>query len=190
MEQAVASQGSKSERIWKYSLIVVMFLLTVMGGCTYMSFGSHSDLLKVGSNAPEFEADSSAGKIVSLNQYQGNKRVVLVFYPGDNTPLCTSQLCSFRDNWSRLEAVDAVVLGINGASKEKHSSFASANQFPFPLLVDTNGEIAKDYGCSAIFGFIKRTVYVIDKNGKVAWVERGNPTTSEIIEAIKSLQDG
>ncbi len=190
MEQAVVSQGSKSKRIWKYAFIAVMFLLIVMGGWTYMSFGSHSDLLKVGSNSPEFEAESSSGKAISLKQYRGTKRVVLVFYPGDNTPLCTSQLCSFRDNWNRLEAVDAVVLGINGASKEKHTSFASANQFPFPLLVDTNGEIAKAFGCSAIFGFIKRTVYVIDKNGKVAWVERGNPTPSEIIEAIKTLQDG
>lgn len=154
------------------------------------SMSSRSDMIPLGQTAPDFMAMTSDGSSVHLADLLGQKRVVLVFYPGDYTPVCTAQLCAFRDNWQALQGENAVVYGINPADKEKHSGFAAKNRLPFPLIVDTKGEIADHYGCRAIFGIVKRTVYVIDRNGKVAWAQRGNPAPSEILQALRDLKDG
>ncbi len=175
---------SKLHKKLKFSLWAGFLALIVTGVIMFKSFSSGSDLLKVGSVAPSFLAESSTGDTVSLEQFAGKKHVVLVFYPGDGTPLCTSQLCAIRDSWQRLEAAETVVLGINGADKNRHAQFASENKFPFPLLVDSDGTIASAYGCRGVFGIMKRTVYVIDKQGKITWVKRGNPSPSDILSAI------
>jgi peroxiredoxin Q/BCP len=126
---------------------------------------------------------------VHLSALRGQKRVVLVFYPGDYTPVCTAQLCSFRDNWEALQAENTVVYGVNPANQEKHSGFATQNRLPFPLLVDANGAIAGSYGCRALFGIVKRTVYIIDRQGRVVWAKRGNPPPSEVLKALHDLKD-
>ncbi len=168
--------------------LLLLLSATLLGASLWNSMQSRSDLLAVGQTAPDFTATTSDGSTVRLSDLKRQKRVVLVFYPGDGTPLCTAQLCAFRDNWDTLQSENAVVYGVNPAGKEQHSGFASKNRLPFPLLVDTNGDIANRYGCRALFGIVKRTVYVIDMNGKVVWVQRGNPSPSEICRFISTLK--
>ncbi len=114
---------------------------------------------------------------------------MLVFYPGDNTPVCTAQLCAFRDDWSRFQAQDTRVYGVNPANQEKHAGFVARHQFPFPLLVDAKNEIAAAYGCRMLFGLIRRTVYLIDRQGKIAFAQRGNPAPQELLRVLETLQD-
>ena len=161
----------------------------ILGGYLLTSMNSHSDMIPIGHSAPDFKAATSEGPSVHLADLKGQKRVVLVFYPGDYTPVCTAQLCSFRDNWDALQAENTVVYGVNPASKEKHNGFAAKNHLPFPLLVDEKGEIADRYGCRALFGIVKRTVYVIDRKGDIVWAQRGNPSPSLILQALRELKD-
>src|SRR5271170_7278008 len=92
-----------------------------------------SDPLPVGQDAPDFSLRDQDGNLVSLSALRG-KNVVLVFYPADETSLCTKQLCEFRDNWALVQSKDAVVFGVNPASEKKHAKFCANHKFPFALL--------------------------------------------------------
>lgn len=148
-----------------------------------------SKLLSIGAEAPDIYIPLSDDEIVLLSQLRGRKRVVLVFYPGDFTPVCTSQLCAFRDSWAQLQEHDALVVGINPGGTAKHKRFSATFGFPFPLLSDNGGKIAKAYACRGWFGMNRRTVYVVDKNGRIAYSARGNPPITEILQVLHSLQD-
>lgn len=150
-------------------------------------FGSR--LLPIGEIAPDFTASTGDGTTARLSEWRGKKRVVLVFYPGDNTPVCTAQLCAFRDDWSQFQAEDTLVYGVNPSRAGKHTQFTERHNFPFPLLVDTRGRIAAAYGCRMLFGLIRRTVYVVDRQGRIAFAQRGNPATDDILRALRALQD-
>src|SRR5690606_15466041 len=123
-------------------------------------------------------------------EFLGKHYVVMIFYPGNNTPVCTAQLCSIRDSWGQFEKVGAKVFGINQAKSSSTASFAEKHDFPFPLLVDNSGELTRNFGCRTWFGFIKRTVYVIDKEGKIIFAERGKPSNSVILQAIEGEKTG
>jgi|SRR5579871_726524 len=147
-----------------------------------------TDLIPIGTRAPDFTADASDGKTVALAALRGQKRVVLVFYPGDNTPGCTAQLCAIRDSWAGFQAEEIAVYGVNPASAQKHVRFVARQGFPFPLLVDTGNRIAAAYGCRyPLFGIVKRTVYGIDKQGRVIYAQRGAPAPREILAAFAAL---
>jgi peroxiredoxin Q/BCP len=138
-----------------------------------------------GELAPDFTASTQEGKTVRLADLRGKQRVVLVFYPGDDTPVCTKQLCELRDDWGALQSADTIVFGVNPASEAKHAQFAAKYRLPFPLLVDSGSRIAADYGCSALFGLlVRRTVYVIDKRGRVLFAQRGKPAVAAIQAAL------
>ena len=146
-------------------------------------------LIPVGQQAPDFTASLSDGTSVSLSALRGERRVVLVFYPGDNTPVCTAQLCALRDTWSLFQAHDTVVYGVNPAGAEGHARFAAKHSFPFPLIADADSKIAATYGCRMMFGLVKRTVYVVDRQGTIVYAQRGNPTPVEILQALEHLRD-
>ncbi len=148
-----------------------------------------SNPVSVGQSAPDFTCACSDGSTLSLSDLRGRERVVLVFYPGDNTPVCTAQLCAFRDDWSRFQAQNTRVYGVNPAGQGKHAGFVAKHQFPFPLLVDAGGQIAAAYGCRLLFGLIRRTVVLIDRQGKVAYIQRGNPAPQELLNVLAALQD-
>lgn len=131
-----------------------------------------SELIPVGDVAPDFEATDHQGRNVHLGELLKSGRVVLVFYPKDNTPVCTQQLCALRDDWSKFEERKVSVLGINPAGKDSHAAFASKHGFPFPVLVDQDSRIAAAFGAGGLL-FTRRTVYVIDRDGKVLLAERG-----------------
>lgn len=110
--------------------------------------------------------------------------MVLVFYPGDDTSVCTKQLCEFRDNWSLVNEKDTVVFGINPQNAKSHRKFATKWKYPFPLLVDEKRRAASLYNASGLI--VKRTVYLIGKSGTVRFARRGKPAPEEVLAAAES----
>jgi thioredoxin-dependent peroxiredoxin len=127
--------------------------------------------VKVGSVAPNFTLPSQAGEMVSLEDFFGRKPVVLFFYPKDDSPGCTREVCAFRDNFEEFGKLDAEVIGISSDSVESHMSFAVKHELSFTLLSDEAGNIRRLYGVPKTFGlFPGRVTYVIDKEGVVRHV--------------------
>jgi peroxiredoxin Q/BCP len=133
---------------------------------------------KVGNKAPDFLVQDSNGKNIKLSDFVGKKNILLVFYPGDNTPGCTKQLCSIRDDFKDLDKLDIKVFGINQADSQSHKSFINKHNFQFELLVDKDKKIASEYDAINFFGIISRTVVLINKEGKIVLYERGFPDVS------------
>jgi peroxiredoxin Q/BCP len=146
---------------------------------------SEPKLLEVGSNAPDFTLISSYSDPVTLSSFRGRMNVCLIFYPEDGTPGCTRQLCVLRDDRERFIGADVERFGVNPGSLKSHQQFAQQHEIDFPLLVDADLEVAHAYGAAAPDEHrVRRTVYVIDKRGKVAFAARGYPETDEILEAL------
>jgi peroxiredoxin Q/BCP len=132
-----------------------------------------AERLQVGDVAPDFEAVTDEGKRVKLSDYRG-KRVVLYFYPKDDTPGCTIQACAFRDHYPAIEEKNAVVLGVSPDDEASHVKFKSKYDLPFTLLVDSDHSIADAYGVwgeknnygKKYMGII-RSNFVIDEDGKL-----------------------
>lgn len=129
--------------------------------------------LGVGAAAPEFTAVTESGETVSLRDFRG-KRVVLYFYPKDDTPGCTTQACGFRDNYPVIEEKNAVVLGVSPDSAKSHQKFKTKFNLPFTLLVDEDHAIAEAYGVwveKSMYGKkymgIERSHFVIDEEGRI-----------------------
>ena len=147
------------------------------------ALAERSDLIPVGQAVPDFEATDHQGQQVRLSELLKVGRVVLVFYPKDNTPVCTKQLCALRDDWSKFQERKVAVLGINPADKDSHAAFASKHSFPFPVVVDQNSRIAAAFGAGGML-FTKRTVYVIDRDRKVLLAEGGVVPHDRIFAAL------
>ena len=141
-----------------------------------------SDPLMVGSVAPDFTLPDDSGHNVSLTSLHG-RNVLLVFYPADNTPGCTKQLCQLRDNWDRLRSTGVAVFGINPQSADSHTSFRKKQKLPFPLLVDKGQKVAELYHANGLF--VKRTVYLIGPDGKIRFGRRGMPTPDQVLAPLK-----
>jgi thioredoxin-dependent peroxiredoxin len=141
-----------------------------------------SEPLPVGGDAPDLALPDQDGNTVSLAGLRG-KNVVLVFYPADETTICTSQLCEFRDNWAMAEARDTIVLGVNPAAAQKHAAFRLRHRFPFRLLVDSGQRVAARYHAKGLI--VRRTVYLIGKSGKIRYARRGKPHPTEVLSAAE-----
>jgi peroxiredoxin Q/BCP len=139
-----------------------------------------SNPLPVGSLAPDFTLTDDTGQSVALSALHG-RNVVLIFYPGDETYVCTKQLCALRDHWPDLEARNTLAFGVNPADQARHARFRSHHNFPFPLLVDRGRQVARLYHASGLI--IKRTVYLIGPNGTIRYAARGNPSPVEVLKA-------
>ena len=129
--------------------------------------------IKIGDQAPDFETVDDKNQKVKLSDLRG-KRVVLYFYPKDDTPGCTRQACGFRDTYAGIEEKNSVVMGVSPDDVESHQAFKSKFNLPFPLLVDTSHAIAEAYGTwvererdGNKFMGMARSHFVIDENGKV-----------------------
>jgi peroxiredoxin Q/BCP len=125
--------------------------------------------LTVGMDAPAFTAKDTNGNTVSLSDFAG-KTVVLYFYPKDDTPGCTKQAQSFRDNYAEYQGKEMVVLGVSMDDEASHKQFTEKYGLPFNLLADTDGAITKAYDVDG-GGYAKRVTYVIDSNGKITHVD-------------------
>ena len=154
-------------------------------------------MIKVGDVAPDFALNGVTGngiecKEFSLNDYRGAP-VVLVFYPSDNSPVCTAQLRSYTDDMAAFASVGAQVLALSPQSVTGHVEFAKQNGgFGFPLLADVEKQVAKDYGILGPLGFYRRSIFVIDANGIIRWARRAAAgltfrPVDEIVEAVRSI---
>ena len=117
-------------------------------------------MIAVGEAAPDFTLpgiEKGERRDFSLAEFRG-RNVVLAFYPGDNTPGCTRQLCSYRDDWSEFERINAVLLGISPQDVDSHEKFATKHNFPFPLLADTHKSVTAAYGVGAPIIGVRRSV--------------------------------
>ncbi|MCS6909992.1 MAG: thioredoxin-dependent thiol peroxidase [Anaerolineales bacterium] len=133
--------------------------------------------LKIGDPAPDFTLPDENGKPVTLSSFRGRK-VILYFYPKDDTPGCTAQACGFRDAYPKVEAANAVVLGISPDGAKSHQKFKTKQKLPFPLLSDEDHAVAEKYGVWGEKSFIgkkymgiTRSHFVIDEAGKLADVQ-------------------
>ena len=148
---------------------------------------------KAGDKAPDFSLPSSEGKTVSLKDFKG-KKLVIYFYPKDDTPGCTKESCSFRDNLARVRSKGAEIIGISADSVKSHQKFTEKYQLPFLLLSDEDKEVIKVYGVWKEKSFmgkkymgIERTTFVIDMSGKIAHIfykVKVDGHTDEVIEKL------
>ena len=126
---------------------------------------------EVGDKAPDFNLLDQNQNRLELKKLLGKGMVLLVFYPGNDTPVCTAQLCDYRDNDAQFQQLGVQILGISIASIESHANrkFAEKYQFPFPLLNDYDSRVTKAYKVMSIAGFPKRALYLIGQDGKILY---------------------
>jgi len=143
--------------------------------------------------APDFTLKDGEGNDWTLSNYKG-RTVVLLFYPGDNTPVCTAQLCSVRDHWSEYQATGAEVVGISTDSVESHDKFAEKHRLPLQLLSDADRAVSTTYDMKSwLPGRSARGVVVIDAEGKIAYHKTQSlslfrPADSDVLDAIKAAE--
>ena len=149
--------------------------------------------LTVGMSAPDFSLPSTSGRKITLSEFRG-KRVVLYFYPKDDTPGCTMEACAFRDHMPRFDAKDAVVLGVSLDDELSHQRFAQKYNLSFPLLSDVDAAVSRQYGTykeKSLYGRsywgIERTTFVIDREGRVENVFRRVKVEGHAEEVMATL---
>jgi len=152
--------------------------------------------LKSGDPAPDFEGVTTDGKRVSLKDYRGRK-LVMYFYPMDDTPGCTKQACSLRDHNAEIKAKGAEVLGVSTQDEASHQKFTRKYQLNFPLLADTDGKVGRAYGTiggagllskiKSAAGMADRVTFVIDEKGKIAHVIDKPHVASHAEEVLELL---
>jgi len=146
---------------------------------------------KVGEKAPDFKSKDQDGKEISLSQFKG-KKIVLYFYPKDDTPGCTAQACNLRDNYQELLREGYVVLGVSSDDETSHQAFKQKYSLPFPLIADTDKTINQKYGVwvekekegKKYFG-TARITFVIDENGIIAEVIETVDTANHTDQILK-----
>lgn len=153
-------------------------------------------MLKENVKAPEFELQDENGTVRKLSDYAGTP-IVLYFYPKDNTPGCTTEACSFRDDYSAYEKENVQILGVSVDSVKSHKKFQEKYALPFPLLADVDHKVVEQYGVwqekkmmGRTYMGIVRTTYLIDKHGMIARVfENVKPSehSQEVLDALKNL---
>ena len=149
--------------------------------------------LKAGDKAPDFNSLNEHGEEVKLSDYKG-KKLILFFYPKDNTPTCTTEVCNLRDNYDDLKQKGYELLGVSADSARKHKNFIKKYQLPFPLIADTEHKLLEDYGVwgpKKMFGLsfdgIYRTTMVIDEEGiieKVITKVTAKDHAAQILEGV------
>ncbi len=149
--------------------------------------------LKVGERAPDFTLPGTDDREYSLSQYRG-RPVVLVFYPGDDTPVCTKQLNSYNDGIDQFAELDAQVLGISAQDVASHEEFSDKYGFAFPLLADVDKHVAALYGTLGPIGFPRRSVFIVDGEGIIRYAHRAIAgltfrPVSELIAELEKLSD-
>jgi thioredoxin-dependent peroxiredoxin len=153
--------------------------------------GTPAVALEPGVQAPEFSVRNQDEKPIKLSELKG-KPVIMYFYPKDDTPGCTKEACSFRDEYSKFKKLGAVVLGVSRQDKASKKKFIEKYKIPFDLLIDEDGSLAKAYGISVIpgVGFHMRQSILIGPDGKVVkFYDKVNPDThtAEVLKDLETL---
>jgi thioredoxin-dependent peroxiredoxin len=150
--------------------------------------------LNIGDSAPEFSLPDADGNLISLAALKG-KRVVMFFYPRDNTPGCTKEACAFRDAYSQIQSKGAVVLGVSTDDAKSHAKFATKYDLPFPLLVDAEGEVGTRYGCYGLkkmygkeYMGITRSSFIIGPDGSLEKIYSKVKPEAHVAEVMADIE--
>ncbi len=146
----------------------------------------------VGDRAPDFTLPGTGGREYSLREFLG-KPLVIVFYPGDDTPVCTKQLNAYNDGLEQFRELDTQVIGISAQSVESHDAFSGKHGFDFPLLADTDKAVAGAYGTLGPIGFPRRSVFIVDPDGTIRYAHRAIAgltyrPVSELIDELEAIR--
>lgn len=170
---------------FKYLLSLLVLVVSMV-----LMPATNAEILAPGDVAPSFSLQATNNQYVALKDYSF-KYLIVVFYPKDNTPGCTVQLCSLRDTFAQLQKQNIQVVAINPDSLKSHQKFSDDKHYPFPLATDPNNTIAKEFGVKSMFGWVnKRTVFIISPSGNIIFSEEGMPTPEELMAAVKRHQAG
>ncbi|MCS7206218.1 MAG: peroxiredoxin [Leptospiraceae bacterium] len=147
--------------------------------------------LNLDQKVPDFELYDDEENLFRL--YEQNQPLLIVFYPGDDTPVCTAQLCDYRDGIEQFRDFDIDVVGINRDSIESHKKFKKKYQLPFRLLSDPEGKVAEIFGCKTLLGTVNRAVFLLDKEQNLIWYHKEvlslfRRTKEELLNVIRELR--
>lgn len=174
--------------------VIVSLLLAVLVQTNGYAGETMTNELTIGKAAPGFTLVDQAGKPHRLADYRG-RWLVLYFYPKDDTPGCTKEACTFRDDQVKYDQVNAAVVGISIDNSDSHAAFAKKYHLPFPLLADSGGKVASAYGSFFSFGPLKysrRHTFIIDPDGRLAKIYRDVKPAShsnQVLADLRSLQN-
>jgi len=143
----------------------------------------------VGDPAPDFTLPSTQGSF-TLSKALGKGAVLLVFYPGDDTPVCTKQLCNYRDNLDTFADLGVQVVAINPQSEASHRKFADKYAFPFPVVADASKAVCRQYGVLNFLGMAKRALVLIGRDGKIKWHKTDFPIFHQSAADVKAALAG
>jgi thioredoxin-dependent peroxiredoxin len=179
----------KLRNFYRFYLVIYLLLFAA-----YLTFNkeNHMNEIKVGSTIPAFTLPDQNGNPFDIHSLTGKKNMVIYFYPKDDSPGCTAQACSFRDQFEVFTEADAVVIGISGQSVESHKEFAIKHRLPFTLLSDEGNKIRKQFGVPVnLWGLLPgRVTYVADKTGKVIYIFNSQTqATRHVDEALRILKE-
>lgn len=170
-------------------LLCYLALMKNLTRLLMLPFGAALMGIAAGTPAPNFSAKNQDGKTVKLSDFAG-KFVLIYFYPKDDTPGCTKEACSFRDNHGKLKEMNTVILGVSRQDEKSHQKFIAKHKLPFDLLVDDKGEIAASFGVGLIpiIGIHKRQSVLIAPDGKVLKHYEGVDPDSHVADVMADVQ--
>jgi thioredoxin-dependent peroxiredoxin len=179
----------KFRNFCRFYLIIFLFLFT-----SYLAFSQKNIMseIKIGSSIPSFTLPDQNGNLFDINSVVGKKNLVIYFYPKDDSPGCTAEACSFRDQFEVFKDADAVIIGISGQSVESHKEFAEKHRLSFTLLSDEGNKVRKQFGVpSELFGLLPgRVTFIADKKGKVIYIFNSQTqATRHVDEALRILKE-
>jgi peroxiredoxin Q/BCP len=178
------------EKLRGVQLLKIYFMVAVLlFGAMWLRSSHAADIPQVGQDAPDFALSDQQGKLQRLADYRG-KWLVLYFYPKDNTPHCTTEACTFRDDIAQIHAMGAAVLGVSVDDVDSHVQFARKHHLSFPLLADPGGVVAARYGSLTnlfLVRFAQRNTFIINPQGKVAKVYTGVDAQIHAKQVLKDL---
>jgi peroxiredoxin Q/BCP len=179
----------KIRNFYRFYLIIYLLLFT-----SYLTFSQKNNMneIKIGSSIPAFTLPDQYGNLFDINSVVGKKNLVIYFYPKDDSPGCTKEACSFRDQFEVFKEADAVIIGISGQSIESHKEFAEKHRLSFTLLSDEGNKIRKQFGVpSDLLGLLPgRVTFIADKKGIVIYVFNSQTqATKHVDEALRILKE-
>lgn len=166
------SQRSRRKGTSRFLKIIVLPLIAIILALMLGSFSS-KDGLKAGDSIPLFTLKDQHNADFSVKDYIGKHKLIIYFYPKDESPACTKEACAFRDSYQQYTDSGAMVIGINSGSVESHQSFAQNHNLPFTLLSDPGNEVLKSFGIKNVLFITGRETFVVNLAGKVEYKFRG-----------------
>ena len=175
-----------------FNIMILVQTFNILLLTLTLSQNTNMNQIKIGSSIPGFTLSDQHGNLFDINSVLGKKNLVIYFYPKDDSPGCTAQACSFRDNFEVFEDAGAVVIGISAQSVESHKEFAVKHRLNFILLSDQGNKVRKLFGVpTSLFGLLPgRVTYIVDKKGEVVYIFNSQMQVEKHVnEAMRVLKE-